>query len=143
MSLGLSNKLENQAQNTIRTIWLFSMHACVRMLSCLTLQLHGLQPASLLCLWNFPGKNTGMACHFLLQWIFSTQGSNPHLLSLLHCLLDLYHLTLNLFIYSFPLLSTPGPLMAIYILKYKSFYRQLIIKSQKGTGPQACQSLPD
>ena len=33
MSLGLSNKLENWAQNTIRTIWLFSMHACVHMLS--------------------------------------------------------------------------------------------------------------
>ena len=28
---------------------------------------HGLQPARLLCLWNFPGKNTGVGCHFLLQ----------------------------------------------------------------------------
>ena len=34
----------------------------------------------LLCQWNFPGKNTGVGCHFLLQGIFSTQGSNPHLL---------------------------------------------------------------
>ena len=32
--------------------------------------------------WDFPGKNTGMNCHFLLQGIFPTQGSNPHLL---HC----------------------------------------------------------
>ena len=24
-----------------------------------------------------PGKNTGMGCHFLLQGISSTQGSNP------------------------------------------------------------------
>ena len=24
----------------------------------------------LLCLWNFPGKNTGVGCHFLLQGIF-------------------------------------------------------------------------
>ena len=38
----------------------------------------------LLCLWDSPGKNTGVGCHFLLQGIFLTQGSNPHLLRLLH-----------------------------------------------------------
>ena len=35
----------------------------------------------------FPGKNTGVGYHFLLQGIFQTQGSNPHILrlpSLLH-----------------------------------------------------------
>ena len=32
----------------------------------------------------FPGKNTGMGCHFLLQGIFRSQGSNSHLLCLLH-----------------------------------------------------------
>ena len=31
-----------------------------------------------------PGKNTGVDCHFLLQGIFPTQGSNLHLLCLLH-----------------------------------------------------------
>ena len=31
----------------------------------------------------FPGKNTGVGCHFLLQGIFPTQGSNLHLLCLL------------------------------------------------------------
>ena len=41
-------------------------------------------PARLLCLWDSPGKNTGVACHALLQGIFPTQGSNPRLLSLLH-----------------------------------------------------------
>ena len=30
--------------------------------------------------WDFPGKNTGGGCHFLLQGIFSTQGLNPCLL---------------------------------------------------------------
>ena len=36
--------------------------------------------------WPFPGKTTGVACHFLLQWIFLTQGLNPCLLPhLLHC----------------------------------------------------------
>ena len=39
---------------------------------------------SSLCPWNFPGKSTGAGCHFLLQGIFLTQGSNPRLLHLLH-----------------------------------------------------------
>ena len=38
----------------------------------------------LLCPWSFPGKNTGVDCHFLLQGIFLTQGLNPNLLRLLH-----------------------------------------------------------
>ena len=29
-----------------------------------------------LCPWDFPGKNTGVDCHFLIQGIFPTQGSN-------------------------------------------------------------------
>ena len=29
---------------------------------------------------GFPGKNTGVGCHFLLQGIFPTWGLNPHLL---------------------------------------------------------------
>ena len=33
-------------------------------------------PTKLLCPWNSPDKNTGMGCHFLLQGIFLTQGSN-------------------------------------------------------------------
>ena len=41
---------------------------------------HGLQPARLLCPWNFPGKNTGVGCHFLPQGIFLAQGLNPQLL---------------------------------------------------------------
>ena len=41
---------------------------------------HELQPAGLLCPWNFPSKNTGVGCHFLLQGIFLTQGSNLYLL---------------------------------------------------------------
>ena len=36
--------------------------------------------ASLLCPWDFPGKNTEMGYHILLQGIFPTQGLNPHLL---------------------------------------------------------------
>ena len=41
-------------------------------------------PTGLLHPCDFPGKNTGVSCHFLLQAIFLTQGSNPSLLSLLY-----------------------------------------------------------
>ena len=46
------------------------------------------EPAKLLCPWDFPSKNSGVGCHFLLQEIFSTQGSSPHLLQLLHWQVD-------------------------------------------------------
>ena len=52
---------------------------CCRLVpkSCPTLlQPHGLQPTRLLCPWDFPGKHTGVGCHFLLQGIFPTKGSN-------------------------------------------------------------------
>ena len=55
-----------------------------------SLRPHGLQPARFLCPWNFPGKNTGVVYHALLQGIFPTQGSNP---VLLHCRRILYHLS--------------------------------------------------
>ena len=38
-------------------------------------------PLMLFCPWDSPGKNTGVDCHALLQGIFLTQGSNPHLMS--------------------------------------------------------------
>ena len=36
------------------------------------------------CPWDSPGKNTGVGCHSLLPGIIPTQGSNQHLLGLLH-----------------------------------------------------------
>ena len=51
--------------------------------SCLTLLWpRGLKPTRLLCPWDFPGKITGVGCHFLLQGVFLTQASDPHFL---HC----------------------------------------------------------
>ena len=44
----------------------------------------------LLCPWDFPDKNSGMGCHFLLQGIFPTQKLN---LGLLHCRRILYQLS--------------------------------------------------
>ena len=51
---------------------------------------HGLEPTTLLHPWDFPGKDTGVGCHFLLQGIFLTQGSNS---GLLHCRQTLYPLS--------------------------------------------------
>ena len=42
---------------------------------------HGLQPTRLLCPRYFPGKNTGVGCHFPLEGIFPTQGLNLGLLN--------------------------------------------------------------
>ena len=58
-----------------------------------SLQPHGLEPTRLLHPWDFPGKNTGVSCHFLLQEIFPTQGLNP---GLLHYRQMLYHLVVSL-----------------------------------------------
>jgi len=54
------------------------------------MQPHGWWPTRLLYPRDFPDKNNGMGHHFLLQEIFPTQGSNPHLL---HCREILYQLS--------------------------------------------------
>ena len=55
-----------------------------------SLRPHGRQPTRFCCPQEFPGKNTRVGCHFLLQGIFPTQGSNP---CLLHCRQTLYRLS--------------------------------------------------
>ena len=52
---------------------------CLLTKLCLTL----CDPARLLRLWDFPDKNTGVGCHFLLQWS-SLLRLNSGLLHLLH-----------------------------------------------------------
>ena len=44
----------------------------------------GLLPTRLLYPWDSPGDKTGVGCHFFLQGVFPTQGSNPHLFCYLH-----------------------------------------------------------
>ena len=48
------------------------MCVCVRVCSVMSdsLQPHELETTRLLSPWNFPGKSTGVGCHFLLQRIF-------------------------------------------------------------------------
>ena len=71
-------------------VWTARVYLCVCSVAqlCPTLWLHGMYPTRLLCPSDFPGKNTGVGFHFLLQGIFLTQGSNLHFLLLLHCQAD-------------------------------------------------------
>ena len=67
-------------------------YVCTRAQLCpILLRPHGLQPARVLCPWNFSGKNIGVGVHFLLQGIFPTQGLNLGLLCRWHCRWILYH----------------------------------------------------
>ena len=54
---------------------------CPCMFRCLvvshSLWLHELLPSMFLCSWNFPGRNIGVGCHFLLQGIFLILVLNP------------------------------------------------------------------
>ena len=59
---------------------------------------------ALLCPWNFPGKNTGVGCPFLLQEIFSIQGLN---LGLSHCRQTLYGLNHQ---------GSPGHMETLYLI---------------------------
>ena len=63
----------------------------VKSLSCVQLcDPMGCSLTSLLRQWDFPGKSTGVGCHFFLQGIFPTQGLK---LDLLHCRQMFYHLS--------------------------------------------------
>ena len=71
------------------------VHVCVLRCSVMSNSLwpRGLQHPRLLWPWNSLGKNTGVGCHFLLQWTFLIQGSNSRLLCLLHCRQIIYPLS--------------------------------------------------
>ena len=56
------------------------LHACSVTQSCPALRPMDSSPPGFSVHGVFPGKNTEMSCHFLLQGIFSTQGSNPCLM---------------------------------------------------------------
>ena len=71
---------------SINNIIIFKWSMCVLVAqSCLTLcnPLNYSPPGSSVH-GDSLNNNTGMGCHALLQGIFPTQGSNPHLLCLLH-----------------------------------------------------------
>ena len=59
------------------------MHACVRAESLQSRLIFVTLWTVALCPQDFPGKNTGVGCHALLQGIVPTWGFNPYLLCLL------------------------------------------------------------
>ena len=77
--------IKNMGQNQEHSVYVCVLSGSVVSNS---LQPHGLWPTRLLCPWDFPSKNIGAGCYFLLQGIFSNHGSNPRLLHLLHWQLD-------------------------------------------------------
>ena len=96
---------------------------CAQPLSCVRLfATPWTEAARLLCPWNFPGKNTGVGCHFLLQGSFPTQGLNLHLLHLLHWQAD-----------SLPLSHLSFPYICIYLYTfiYEIIYKQRLPNKSK------------
>ena len=72
--------------------WMWNVVALVAKLCLFLSPPHGLYPTRLPCPWDFPGKNIGLGCHFLLQGIFLTQGLKLHLL---YWQADFFFLPLN------------------------------------------------
>ena len=81
--------------------------------SCLTLcaSMDCNPPGSVGFLWDFPGNNTGVGCHFLFQGIFPTQGSNLCLLHWRADSLPLSHLGSILKLTLMQILSLSSPVL--------------------------------
>ena len=78
-------QLIDKISGHVLLIWTYSFrHVCVGVCPCSMVsdssRSYGLKPTRLLCPWDFPGKNTGVGCHFLPQGIFPLQVSYPHVL---------------------------------------------------------------
>ena len=90
--------------------------------SYLTLVTPWIVASRLLCPWDFPAKNTGVSCYFLLQGIFLTQGLN---LGLLHRRGILYQLShLGSLVFSLPHISYVRYICNFF--KIGLSYRQLV-----------------
>ena len=66
-----------ESAHTMTGRWDFGLIKWSRSVMSPSLGPHGLETARLLHHWDFPGKNTEVGRHFLLQGIFPTQESNP------------------------------------------------------------------
>ena len=85
------------------------LHAKLLQLCLTLLWLYRLAPAKFLCSWYFPGKDTGVGCHALLQKIFPNQRWNLSLFCLLH-----WQEFVCLFVFVFSPGEQPGKPMVIY-----------------------------
>ena len=105
-----------------------------------SLRPHGLQPTRRLHSWDFPGKSTGVGCHFLFWEIFPTQGLNP---GLLHCTQMLYRLshqgslTLNFKYFSHFILKNYSKSSLFTLLPLISYHYQ--VSTKQVSLPQSIQ----
>ena len=83
--------------STRKTEPVWSTCACSAAHSCLTLRdpMDCSLPGSSVCR-RLRGKDAGVGCHFLLQGIFPTQGSNQCLFHLLHWQADMRYILIDL-----------------------------------------------
>ena len=97
-------------------------------------------PLKLLCPWRFSRQEYWGELHALLQGIFPTQGSNPHLLCFLHLQVGSYHLG-NLDYMAVLLLSlwTPSILLRIVGLSFTLFPIEYAAAAAKSL--QSCPTL--
>jgi len=73
---------------------------------------------------DFPGKNTGMGCHALLQGIFLTQGLNPglpHCWQILYCMSRQGRPLASLVFLKHLMLSSPWAFALAVFLIWKDF----------------------
>ena len=90
---------------------------------------HGLEPSRLLCPWDSPGRNRDVGTHSILQGIFPTQGSSPHLS---HCRQILFYLShqgsLSLFTI-WPFQFHSGHFKLSFLYSYFPLFQSLHLRS--------------
>ena len=98
------------------------MYVCTCSVMSDSLGPHELQPAMLLCPWNFLGKTTAVCCHFLLQGI---KPMSPALqvdsLPLSHLGSPFILIKLKTYTYLLPRFPKPPKSIASYFLQQISF----------------------
>ena len=98
----------------------------VHLLSCVRLCDALDWPTGLICPWDFPGKNTGVGCHFLLQGFFLEAGSNLCLLHSQAYSLPLSYLGSLIVCYSF-LSGVPPPIHDHFSYDVKSICSSTVV----------------
>ena len=108
-------------KSVVMSLDLFS-YLCVCAQSCLTFcDPRNCSPPGSTVDGIFPGKNTGVGCHFLLQGIFPNQGLNPGLLCLWHWQAD-----------SLPLCHLGSPLLLGHVSKQITWLHLILFKGCRG-----------
>ena len=123
LEANLSKLTQNFVHNRIITLTVLSYNhcdvcVCVRVCVCTHMLSRSVLSDSAtpqtvacqaLCPWNFPGKNTGVGCHFFLPpGTLPDPGSNLHFLHLLHWQADslpLSHLRSPIIMFAYVLMS--------------------------------------